>query len=50
MIEQPPMIVTHPASISTKGRILVIDDEPDIRESLEALLVGEGYSVELAQN
>jgi DNA-binding NtrC family response regulator len=44
------MMVTHPASISTKGRILVIDDEPDIRESLEALLVDEGYSVELAQN
>jgi DNA-binding NtrC family response regulator len=44
------MMVTHPASVSTKGRILVIDDEPDIRESLEALLVGEGYSVELAQN
>jgi len=44
------MIATSPASISTKGRILVIDDEPDIRESLEALLVGEGYSVELAQN
>jgi DNA-binding NtrC family response regulator len=50
MIELPPMIVAHPASISAKGRVLVIDDEPDIRESLEALLAGEGYSVELAQN
>jgi DNA-binding NtrC family response regulator len=44
------MITTHPPSVSIKGRILVIDDEPDIRESLEALLVEEGYSVELAQN
>src|SRR5580704_76228 len=34
-----------------KGRILVIDDEPDIRESLETLLGMEGgYAVELAQN
>ncbi|MBY0505656.1 MAG: sigma-54 dependent transcriptional regulator [Bryobacteraceae bacterium] len=30
------------------GRILVIDDEADIRESLEALLTLEGYQVELA--
>ncbi|MCC7153629.1 MAG: sigma-54-dependent Fis family transcriptional regulator [Bryobacterales bacterium] len=33
-----------------KGRILVIDDEADIRESLEALLELEGYSVYLAEN
>ncbi|HEX5227105.1 MAG TPA: sigma-54 dependent transcriptional regulator [Bryobacteraceae bacterium] len=33
-----------------KGRILVIDDEVDIRESLETLLALEGYTVELAQN
>jgi len=33
-----------------KGRILVVDDEADIRESLEALLCLEGYTVELAQN
>jgi DNA-binding NtrC family response regulator len=32
----------------TKGRILVVDDEVDIRESLETLLEMEGYSVELA--
>jgi DNA-binding NtrC family response regulator len=33
-----------------KGRVLVIDDEADIRESLETLLVLEGYAVDLAQN
>ena len=33
-----------------KGRILVVDDEIDIRESLETLLGLEGYEVELAQN
>ena len=33
-----------------KSRILVIDDEADIRESLETLLELEGYEVELAQN
>ena len=32
----------------SKGSLLVIDDEPGIRESLEALLTDEGYSVELA--
>src|SRR5512141_508592 len=34
----------------THGHILVIDDEPDIRESLEVLLSSEGYRVELAAN
>jgi DNA-binding NtrC family response regulator len=34
----------------TLGHILVIDDEPDIRESLEVLLSSEGYRVELAAN
>src|SRR6185437_9809029 len=33
-----------------RARILVIDDEGEIRESLEALLTSEGYEVELAQN
>ena len=32
----------------THGHILVIDDEPDIRESLEVLLSSEGYRVEWA--
>jgi len=34
----------------SKGKILVIDDELDIREGLELLLTSEGYTVELAQN
>jgi len=34
----------------SRGHILVIDDEPDIRESLEALLSHEHYRVELAAN
>src|SRR4029077_9014482 len=34
----------------TKGVILVVDHQADIRENLEALLGLEGYTVELAQN
>jgi len=33
-----------------RGRVLVIDDELEIRESLEALLTLEGYDVDLAAN
>src|SRR5580692_217194 len=33
-----------------RGRILVVDDEAEIRESLEALLDLEGYQVDLAVN
>ena len=33
-----------------RARILIIDDEIEIRESLEALLTSEGYDVELAPN
>jgi len=36
------------ASSIGKGRILVVDDEADIRESLDALLSLEGYAVDLA--
>lgn len=32
------------------ARILVVDDEADIRESLELLLSSEGYQIELAAN
>ena len=46
--------MTAPQPVSTsgaaKGRILVVDDEADIREGLELLLVTEGYAVELAHN
>src|SRR5215475_9781992 len=34
----------------SRGKVLVIDDEHDIREGLELLLTLEGYTVELAQN
>jgi DNA-binding NtrC family response regulator len=34
----------------TRGRILVVDDELEIREGLEALLDMEGYQVDLAEN
>jgi DNA-binding NtrC family response regulator len=37
-----------PDSTPARGKILVIDDEADIRESLETLLEMEGYTVELA--
>jgi DNA-binding NtrC family response regulator len=43
----PPDVLTGDA---VRGRILVIDDEPDIRDSLEALLSSENYRVELAAN
>ena len=44
-----PLPPDEPASLP-KGRILVVDDEADIRESLETLLCLEGYTVEMAQN
>jgi len=34
----------------SKGRVLVVDDEADIREGLELLLTSEQYDVDLAQN
>ena len=37
-------------SAPERRRILVIDDEADIRESLELLLTGENYAVDLAEN
>ncbi|HTP32533.1 MAG TPA: sigma-54 dependent transcriptional regulator [Candidatus Acidoferrales bacterium] len=41
---------TIPQTARSKGRVLVIDDESDIREGLELLLTSEGYDVDLAQN
>jgi len=43
-----PEIATPPAPV--RGRILVIDDEADIRESLETLLELENYAVQTAEN
>ena len=43
----PPDVSTEDAF---RGHVLVVDDEPDIRDSLEMLLSSEGYRVELAQN
>ncbi len=40
----------EPGSEIPKARILVVDDETEIRESLDALLSLEGYSVEQAPN
>jgi DNA-binding NtrC family response regulator len=37
-------------TVAGKGRVLVVDDEADIRESLDLLLTTEGYQVDLAQN
>jgi len=38
----------RPSPAPPKGKILVVDDEADIRESLQALLEMEGYVVDLA--
>ena len=42
-------MISSPA-LPVKGRILVVDDEADIREGLELLLTSEGYAAELAEN
>ncbi len=39
---------SHPSTV--KGRILVVDDEADIRESLGDLLGDEGYAIDAAAN
>ena len=41
-VESPPPV--------TKGQILVIDDEPVVADVLEALLVKEGFRVEVAMD
>jgi len=45
-----PEILDSAAAAAPRGRILVVDDEADIRESLQILLEGEGYSVSAAEN
>src|SRR6266850_8151186 len=44
------MIAPQSTPPGGKGKILVVDDEVDIREGLEMLLVSEGYGVETAHN
>jgi DNA-binding NtrC family response regulator len=44
----PTLPADSPAFPDSKGHILVIDDEADIRESLEMLLQIEGFRVDLA--
>jgi DNA-binding NtrC family response regulator len=44
----PDVNSAQPPNEKIPGRILVVDDEADIRESLETLLDLEGYAVELA--
>jgi DNA-binding NtrC family response regulator len=44
------MTAPHFTAPGAKGKVLVVDDELDIRESLEILLSSEGYSVDQAQN
>src|ERR1044071_1313601 len=45
-----PEMSAPQTSSGTQAKILVIDDEPDIRESLELVLGDAGYAVETAQN
>jgi DNA-binding NtrC family response regulator len=44
------MTVHLATSPDSKGNILVVDDEADIREGLQDLLTSEGYAVDLAHN
>src|SRR5664279_104990 len=47
-----PLDMTAPqfTAPGAKGKVLVVDDEVDIREGLELLLTSEQYGVDLAQN
>lgn len=36
--------------MSAEGKILIVDDEPDVAEAYREFLAGEGYTVEVAQN
>ncbi|MCS6951610.1 MAG: sigma-54 dependent transcriptional regulator [Bryobacterales bacterium] len=46
----PDTMVAAGGARSAKGRILVVDDEADIRESLSDLLGLEGYAVDVADS
>jgi DNA-binding response OmpR family regulator len=39
-----------PKKLRSEQRILLVDDDPTVRESLKAVLVGEGYAVLPAEN
>ena len=41
-------ILEPPSTTAATGNLLIIDDEPSIRESLETLLSLEGFAVTLA--
>ena len=47
---QLEMSAPQSAITQSKAKILVVDDELDIREGLELLLTSEGFDVDLAQN
>src|SRR4051812_21941722 len=44
------MTVPRPTAPPSRGRVLIIDDEVDIREGLELLLTTEGYVADTAHN
>ena len=47
-MSEAAVLSRQPASTTSSGSVLIIDDEAAIRESLETLLQFEGYSVEVA--
>ncbi len=48
--ESPSTIDREPVPTATGGRILLVDDEPTIRTTLQAALEAAGYDVETARN
>src|SRR5882724_7271913 len=44
------MTVSRPTATPSRGKVLIIDDEVDIREGLELLLTTEGYFADTAHN
>ena len=42
------MIAPRPTTLGSRGKVLVIDDEVDIREGLELLLTTEGYTADIS--
>ena len=47
---QASRVTVAEAAVTTKGRILIVDDEEAIRESLDTLLQLEGYSTAMAES